>query len=506
MRAVTTSERIRVNDAAAGTRGVRFRRFVWLVALVPPLLYSPAILREYGLRDDYSMLREAIVQPAKLIAVCVAEGRPIYGLLLSITHPHLDVPSLAVARLLAALLIGFAGAMFARILATRFQWSTASAVAAGILLALLPATQVVASWASCWPQAAAGAMSIGAFAISDAGFDRRGPPRLLAILAAFALLLAATLTYQSNALLYVVPVGAGWLGRRARTWRWLAGHLGLVAAALALSFVITLVLFDVFGFRPSRRVVIDIHPFAKFVWFAQNALREALGLYVLRDMMRRTEPWYTAMQALVATGVVTSLFIGGGIRQAMKRTAGLGALLLVAYAVSFVAAERWPTYRTVWPLSGVVLIAFGLGVRRCLELGGAHQGRLRPVLAASIVALIAASALWNVDRLVARPQAEEWSRMMDEASGFDPQAGGRVFVVLQRPNTIVAPIRHLDEFGSLSADADWVAKEMFIQALRTAHPDVADPATRLAWQSGYSAPPRGLVATIIDLRVPSDVH
>ena len=74
MRAVTTSERIRVNDAAAGTRGVRFRRFVWLVALVPPLLYSPAILREYGLRDDYSMLREAIVQPAKLIAVCVAEG------------------------------------------------------------------------------------------------------------------------------------------------------------------------------------------------------------------------------------------------------------------------------------------------------------------------------------------------------------------------------------------------------------------------------------------------
>jgi hypothetical protein len=506
MRAVTTSERIRVNDAAAGLRPGRFRRYLWLVALVPALLYAPAILREYGLRDDYSMLREAVAQPAKLVAVCVAEGRPIYGLLLRVTHSYLDVPSLGVARLLAALLIGFAGATLARILAIRFQWSTGTAASAGVLLALLPSTQVVASWASCWPQAAAGAMSIGAFAISDRGFERRGPPRLLAILGAFALLLAATLTYQSNALLYVVPVAAGWLGRRPRTWRWLGGHLGLVAASLALSFIVTLVLFDVFGFRPSRRVVIDIHPFAKLVWFAQNALREALGLYVLRDVLRRTEPWYTAMQAIVATGVVTSLFSGGGAREAVKRTVGLGALVLAAYAVSFVAAERWPTYRTIWPLSGIVLVACGLGVRRCLELGGPHGARLRPALPVVAVALVAVSALWNVDRLVARPQAEEWARMMDVASEFDPRAGGRVFVVLQRPNTLIAPIRHLDEFGSLSADADWVAKEMFIQALRSAHPHVSDPAIRLAWQSGYSPPPRGLVARIIDLRAPSDVH
>ena len=282
---------------------------------------------QYGLRDDYSMLREALAQPAKLVAVCVAEGRPIYGLLLRASHTHLDgVASLAIARALGALLIGLSGAILARILVSRFHWGAASAAVAGILLALLPSTQIVASWASCWPQAASGAMSIGAFVVSDAAFERRGVARLFAVFGAFALLVAATLTYQSNALLYVVPLAAGWLDRRPVRWRWLGGHLALVAAALGLSFIVTLVLFNVFGFLPSRRVVIDIHPAAKLVWFAQNALREAFGLYVLRDVLRRTEPWYTAMQAVVAAGVAASLLAGRGAREALKRTAGLGAI------------------------------------------------------------------------------------------------------------------------------------------------------------------------------------
>ena len=153
-----------------------------------------------------------------------------------------------------------------------------------------------------------------------------------------------------------------------------------------------------------------------------------------------------------------------------------------------------------------MLIACCHGVRHWLELTGPRGAWLRRTVPALVVAAVAIGAAWNVDRLIARPQAEEWTRMLDVASGFDPGTGGRVFVVLQRPNTIVTPIRHLDEFGLLSADADWVAKEMFIQALRAAHPHVADPARRLVWQSGYAAPPRGLVARVIDLRTPSDIH
>src|SRR5262245_58972926 len=131
MRSATTSQRIQLTEAAIGSRPGRFRRVLWLVALVPVLVYAPALLREYGLRDDYSMLREALEQPAKLVAVCVAEGRPIYGLLLRLSHSHLDgVASLAIARVLGALLIGFAGAILARILVIRFHWSVASAAVA----------------------------------------------------------------------------------------------------------------------------------------------------------------------------------------------------------------------------------------------------------------------------------------------------------------------------------------------------------------------------------------
>jgi hypothetical protein len=103
-------------------RGSSSSRY-WLVALVPLIVFGPSLLLEFGLRDDYSMLREVREEPGKVLGYYGAQGRVFYGLLneyfLSYLH---GVPHLAIGRLLGALLIGLTGAIVARTLMVQLRW------------------------------------------------------------------------------------------------------------------------------------------------------------------------------------------------------------------------------------------------------------------------------------------------------------------------------------------------------------------------------------------------
>src|SRR5471032_2530772 len=57
-----------------------------VLLLVPLIAYWPATFHEYGLRDDYSNLREAREEPGKIVQFCASNARPIYGLLLQVTY------------------------------------------------------------------------------------------------------------------------------------------------------------------------------------------------------------------------------------------------------------------------------------------------------------------------------------------------------------------------------------------------------------------------------------
>jgi hypothetical protein len=475
---------------------------------MPAVIWARALLLEFGYRDDYAIVREVIEEPGKIILVCMSEGRLFYGILLEASFSIFNgVPGLAVWRMAGALLIGLTGALLARVLCGRFGWSAFAAAATGVLFVLLPSAQLIAAWASCWPQALAGLLAIAAFEFAERARGQSGARRRLSFFGAFALLVVAALTYQSNTLLYVVPLAAGWLTRHAerRDWRWLGAHLGLVGAALTCAFLVSVASFELFGFLQSRRFVVERDPIGKLTWFLRFPLREALGLFVLRDTFSRTEPWYTTIQALTAVLIAGGLVLRTTPAAAARRTAGLILLIMAAYAVSFAATERWPTYRTIWPLAGVLLVAGIAGARRwatVLPGNGAgpdaawHPGQLA---AAAAVVVAAWTSAWNVEWLLARPQTAEWTSVLRIAAAVDPARRERVFLLLPRPSDAAAPIRHLDEFGSLSADGDWVAKEMFKQAIRRVHPGVPTAASRFTWQSGYLLP-RSLAARVFDLR------
>jgi len=72
-------------EAPAQTRSVAGARSWLLTAflfLMPVVAYWPTTFHDFGLRDDYSNLREAHEEPGKILQFCASHARPIYGLLL----------------------------------------------------------------------------------------------------------------------------------------------------------------------------------------------------------------------------------------------------------------------------------------------------------------------------------------------------------------------------------------------------------------------------------------
>src|SRR5271154_339289 len=89
--------------------GVRLR--AWMLTavlfLVPLVSYWPATFHDYGLRDDYSNLREAHEDPGVVLKFCASHARPIYGWLLQASYGQTNsVHNLQWMRFAASLLLG----------------------------------------------------------------------------------------------------------------------------------------------------------------------------------------------------------------------------------------------------------------------------------------------------------------------------------------------------------------------------------------------------------------
>src|SRR5438105_1303033 len=59
--------------------GLRAWLLTAMIFLVPLITYWPATFHDFGLRDDYSNLREAHEEPGKVVKFCASHARPIYG-------------------------------------------------------------------------------------------------------------------------------------------------------------------------------------------------------------------------------------------------------------------------------------------------------------------------------------------------------------------------------------------------------------------------------------------
>ena len=206
------------------------------LALLPLLVYGHSAFMHFGLRDDYSTIREAGEEPAKLMRFCGSQGRPLYGWLITNSARHTPtIDDLRYLRVASAISLGVLAAAFFLVLC-RQAWPACLAAVTAALLVLLPSAQLAASWGVSWAHVVGAWLGLAAFAAVEEGLALAQPwRRVAALVVALACLLAATLIYQPSAMFYLVGVAAGLGQRLGGTWRRQLGWLGWHAIVLAVA-------------------------------------------------------------------------------------------------------------------------------------------------------------------------------------------------------------------------------------------------------------------------------
>src|SRR3984885_10613955 len=359
-----------------------------LFFLVPLLTYWPATFHDYGLRDDYSNLREAHESPGTILNFCASHARPIYGWLLQATYGQTDsVQSLHWMRFAASLLLGAVSLVMFRGLRA-LGWSFSTALCFAILLVLAPSAQVIAGWAIGWPYAATALLAVGGFFTVEGALVlglSAGIGRAIGQWAvALGLMVVSALIYQPSAMFYLVPLAGALIVQRQRTLtqsaRWVGIHLGFVAGTLGLAYYSMSLLYAAHVFVKSGRIAFESHWGDKIAWFLAEPLPNALSLFVLNDNNHRDHTIYFACAALVGAILVAGAYLEWRRHGMARGIIWLSALLglpVFAFSVCMLASEHYATYRTILAMTGVLLSFLVASINALAERWGANARRMR---------------------------------------------------------------------------------------------------------------------------------
>ncbi len=484
----------------------------WLLTavlfLVPIVAYWPATFHDYGLRDDYSNLREAHEEIGKVMQFCASAARPVYGWLLQATYGQTSsVQNLQWLRLVAALLLGALSLVSFRGLRA-VGWSLNTSLCFAVLLSLVPSAQVIAGWAIGWPYAATALLAIGAFFTVEGALLldlRAGVGRAVGQWSvALGLMVVSALIYQPSALFYLVPLAGTLIAQRRRSLvqsaRWVGTHLGFVAGTLGLAYCTMSLLYAQHVFIKSERIAFETHWGEKVAWFLQEPLPNALSLFVLNDDHHRDHALYFVCAALIGAILAAGAWLQWrryGRQRGIVWLAGLMGLPVFAFAVSMLASERYATYRTILAMTGVLLCFLVASVSALTERWSVNARRLTAMLAISIAFF---TAQHHVYALIAVPQGNEWQLIVTGAKQVHLEgARPRIFAIASAPADISTATIYHDEFGSLSSNSEWVPREMFKRAMHDLYPGIADLDARYDFATGPVLPAGQHYDVVIDL-------
>jgi len=491
-----------------------FLTLLFLLVL-PTCVYWNTIWSDFGLRDDYAVTREAREEPVTIIKFCGSHARPVYGWLLQKTFKHIDhIRDISMARLTGSVFLGLVSAGTCAILFLMFGWSLVTAACVGALLALVPTAQVIASWGILWAYTVSALLSMSAFAIAESSFRNSTASlakQLCLVGLASLLIIASAWNYQPVSLFYLVFVSVKvvrrgqWAERASRTR--LFQHLLLLGASLLIAYVLIRVSFATDLLPMSKRIAFDLDPLGKLVWFARNVVPNALALLVLNDFQGRTAPYYQ----IAATSMGLLLIAGGvlvgkrrGWRESVFWFSALLVLSIGAYGINILASERWSSYRTIYPLIGVVLVFLAASMEVFGEAVPVFK-RLRHFLGLAVVMVAAFLARRQTYELIAVPQSKEYRLVEQESKKLDLARDQRVYVITPTPELAPAPLAYSDEFGSLSTDSDWVPKEILKLIFYEKFPALPTCRSLDHMVSGEKPPPPGSYDVVLDLRPLRDV-
>jgi hypothetical protein len=237
--------------------------------------------------------------------------------------------------------------------------------------------------------------------------------------------------------------------------------VALAAAAIATRYMA----------EPTQRTSLTHEPYAKLVWFLGEPLVNAGSLFQIT-------PSYATV-ALVGSVIVigSAAFLWRrGVFGTLCLLWGL-MLLPLAYLPNLLTAESWASYRSIGPLSAMILVLVAWAA-----LGIARLGFRSPRVPAT--ALIVGLAFWScvaarttvLNHIVSEQIAERdlFRAQLLKAAGQDVAA---VHIIQARYEFWPTRTYRYEDFGVLSSCADWCPEPMF----RLMSAELPDPlAHRLA--------------------------
>ena len=282
--------------------------------------------------------------------------------------------------------------------------------------------------------------------------------------------------------------------------RWAGVHLATLFGSLLAAFLLIQFFFDEGVVTEATRMKLEPEPFTKLLWFVRQPLVNSLALFDLRDRFHTPASFWLVAACF---GALLALGYRYGARTPSQKARWLFCLLclpFVAHAVSLAASSQAIGYRTMFGLSGLVLVLVVFAVHSAVAATRLRPG-LEGAVLAGLIAVAALAAQGNAYRLIAEPQAREWKLIESAAKRLRLDADTDVYII--RPGIDDRSTEQVfdDEFGSLSSDADWASREMFKDAIRERFPDHLPSGSALSVETGL-APPASPSAydEVIDLR------
>ncbi len=485
---------------------IRTRICLAFLILAPLVIYWQTVFHDFGMRDDYSHLREAREEPSKLVKFTASHGRPLYGALLETSYGALDgVDGLKWLRLTDVLLLTLLALALWRQL-YQSGWTEIEAAVIGLGVVLLPAAQISAGWAINWPQVLALLLSVAGFSAIETELERGGLKRVVALLGGVMIYAISALIYQSNALFAVALIAAVLLVRSGRDrlpdTTWLVLHGAALLAGIAISYGLVHMLFNAGVFHESSRLQFETNPFTKLGWFFWQPLPNALALFDLRDDFHTGEFlfWLSALAVAVVIGFAYRAARTQADEPTKKRwLICLTVLPLLAHAVSLAAAERSAGYRVLFALSSLVLVMLIFSIRS-LQL----TGRLKPYLYYLALGLIVMAGIFAANRntwtLLAEPQGNEWEMVLTPVMRATFKGPTKVYLISPALEDRSTAAVFADEFGSLSSDSDWALREMFHAAIRERYQGKLPKGFSYTVTVGHDDPAPKTYNMVIDMR------
>lgn len=485
---------------------IRTRICLYVLLLTPLAVYWQAVFHDFGMRNDYAHLHAAREAPGLVVKLTASHGRPLYGALLETSFAVIDdVSQLPWLRLTSVLLLTVLALAVWRQL-YQSGWTEIEAAAIGLGLALLPAAQVIAGWATEWPHALALLLAVAGFSAIETELERGGLKRLVALFGGCMIYALATLIYQSNAVFAIVLIAAVLLVRTGREPmtdpKWLGYHLGALVVGVAVGHFLVQALFSNGVFHESARMQLETNPVTKLGWFFWQPLPNALALFALRDDFGHGAVIFWSAVALGAT------LVGAGIKLAplgaetSRKEKWIWCLLILpfmAHGISLAAAERSAAYRVLFALAGLVLVLTVFGLR-----GLATACGVKPRLHYAALGVLATGAAWvaraQTFGLIAEPQGHEWDLVQSAVLRANFTKPTTVYFITPTLADRSTERVYGDEFGSLSSDSVSVPEDMVKAALHERFGDKLPKGGSYTFASGREAPATKAYDVVIDMR------